>query len=177
MILYSPSTFGFYSPEYPSNIPGDALEITTEHHIFLLEAQSSGKVITPNAEGYPEAVDPPSTPTEELVARALKRINKAFEVEAKAATADYPQSEIDSWTKQEAEARAWFVDNNAPTPWIDAAVDARGVSKIYLVTKIMANADAFTVASGQLSGKRQKLRDQILALENPTSEQLNAIQW
>lgn len=64
---YSPSTGGFYAVEiHGSNIPADALEITAEEHAALLEAQSLGKVIVPDPDGRPVAVDPPAPTAEEL---------------------------------------------------------------------------------------------------------------
>lgn len=59
-MLYAQSTGGFYSLEiHGNNIPADAVEITDEHYASLLEGQSAGKVITANAEGFPELADLP----------------------------------------------------------------------------------------------------------------------
>lgn len=57
---YSKSTRGFYEPEiHGNNIPDDAVEITADRYAMLLEAQSAGKVITDDVDGYPVAIDPP----------------------------------------------------------------------------------------------------------------------
>lgn len=63
--LYSKSTRGFYLDSYPESItqptiPDDVVEITDEEHAELFDAQSNGKIIEPDANGYPVAVDPPS---------------------------------------------------------------------------------------------------------------------
>lgn len=57
-MLYSKLTCGFYdSAIHGDNIPTDAVEITAEHHAALLVAQSSGKRIDSDENGYPIAID------------------------------------------------------------------------------------------------------------------------
>lgn len=121
---------------------------------------------------------PPFFTTDELIARAHSRINAAYSAAVNGFVSQYPESEISSWPKQEAEARAYFANQATPTPWIDSAARARGIPKDQLVVLIIQNADALALVHGTLTGKRQKLRDQIDALGgNPTPEQLDAIQW
>lgn len=124
------------------------------------------------------APTPSTTSAQRLIAAAHARISAAYEAAVQTLISGYPQNEIASWPKQEAEARAWLADNTAPTPWIDGAANARGITKQELVTLIIANADALAPLHGALTGKRQMLRDQIDALgPNATAEQLNTIQW
>lgn len=114
----------------------------------------------------------------EMIASAHSRISNAYEAAVAEITAGYPDKEIASWAKQEREARAWLLDANALTPWIDGAAAARGITKAELVDKIIVEADALAPIHGGLTGKRQKLRDQIDALGTPpTQQQLDAIQW
>lgn len=121
---------------------------------------------------------PPAPTTQELKAAAHARINAAYQTAVNALTAGYPQSEIDSWEKQESEARAWLLDNTAPTPWIDGAVVGRGIEKETLVALIIGNADALAPLHGQLTGHRQSLRDAIDALpDGATQADMDAIQW
>lgn len=121
---------------------------------------------------------PPVITAVELRSAAHARINRSYENAVKALTAGYPQNEIDSWAKQEAEARAWLADNSTPTPWIDGAAATRGIPKAKLVLSIISNADALAPIHGSLTGKRKKLRDAIDALgPNPTKQQLDAIVW
>jgi len=76
-MFYSQSTLGFYSQEFHcDNIPSDAVEITADYHAELMEAQSSGKVISADDFGYPIAIDPakPVRTIESLLAEvAAKR--------------------------------------------------------------------------------------------------------
>lgn len=52
-------------------IPADAVEISREQHAALLEGQSLGKVIAPDAYGAPLLSDPPP-PTDEALAAAAR---------------------------------------------------------------------------------------------------------
>jgi hypothetical protein len=109
---------------------------------------------------------------------ALARIDAAYRLATDALKAGYPDDETRSWPLQETEARAWLQNPDAATPWLDAAANARSLSKAELAGRIVANAASFASAHGQLTGKRQKLRDQIAALgDNAPEEQLDAIQW
>lgn len=117
-------------------------------------------------------------PTAELILAAHSRINATYQASVEAMTTGYPDDEVKSWSKQEEEARAWLLDNQAPTPWIDGAISARGITKADMIDRIMENAVLFAPLHGALTGKRQKLRDEIDSLgDGPTQEQLDAIQW
>lgn len=145
------------------------LESITDFHPFI----DLWNVVAP-----PSSISPPQPSASQLKAAALARINAAYQSAMKALTADYPEDEIRSWPKQEAEAAAWLLDPNAFTPWIDAAAAARSISKAELAERIIANAASFAPAYGQLTGKKQKLRDQISALgDSPTQQQLDEIEW
>lgn len=125
------------------------------------------------------APPPPPAPTPaQRIAAAHARINTAYQSAVGVMTSGYPADEISSWPKQESEARAWLADNTIATPWLAAASAARGIAKADLVTRIMDNAALFATVHGQLTGKRQKLRDEIDGLgSSPTQAQLDAIQW
>lgn len=134
--------------------------------------------LTPISEQEAMQIVAPPLTAAEMKPAALNRINAAYEAAVNALTAAYPAGEISSWPKQEAEARAWVANDGASTPWMDAAAAARGITKADLAARIISNADLFSAASGQLSGKRQKLRHQIAAFgDDVTQAQLDAIQW
>jgi hypothetical protein len=84
-------------------------------------------------------------------------------------TASYPADEMQSWSKQEAEARA------GGGPLIEALASARGVTLADLIGRIIAKADAFAVASGQTIGNRQRCEDGIKAAQ--TIEEVEAVTW
>lgn len=61
-IFYSKDARAFYDRDIHQAIPSDAVEITPSQHAALLAAQSAGKRIVPDANGYPVAQDPPPPP-------------------------------------------------------------------------------------------------------------------
>lgn len=97
----------------------------------------------------------------ELLPYTLKYINKEYEDAVRNLTIDTPDSEKQTWLKQESEARTYILDSNTPTPFIDAICLARECDKSYLVGKIIEKADAYAVAVGMLTGIRQKLEKEI----------------
>ena len=118
------------------------------------------------------------SPTQaQMKAQALARINAGYQAVISALTADYPDREIESWAKQETEARAYVLDNQAATPWIDAAASARDISKADLIARIIAKADLFAPIHGHYTGVRQLLEDEINAIVDGTQAQYDAIQW
>ena len=91
----------------------------------------------------------------------LNKVNADFETAISSLTSSTPTSEISTWTKQEQEARAYLLDSNASTPFMDAICTSRGVDKSYLAGKIIEKADAYAVAVGTLTGVRQKLEKEV----------------
>lgn len=107
--------------------------------------------------------------------RALQRVNDGYIAELNAILRDYPDAETKTWDKQESEARAFQADSAAPTPLIDAIATARGMDKAELVQRVISKADAWIALSGQSTGKRQRLEDEISKAK--TLETLDAIHW
>lgn len=91
----------------------------------------------------------------------IEDINTWYEAEVAKLTKGVPNTEISTWGKQEAEARAYLLDQNASTPFIDNLVNTRGVIKEYLVGKIIEKADAYAMAVGVLTGERQRREDEL----------------
>jgi hypothetical protein len=52
-LFYSKSTGGFYSDAVHSSVPDDAVEITSETHREMMDAQSNGSRIASDAQGRP----------------------------------------------------------------------------------------------------------------------------
>lgn len=90
----------------------------------------------------------PEKNIDSLKQKALSKALDAFNEACDVITQNAPSKEIDSWKKQEDEARAWNADNTAPTPLIDGLLVSRGLSetKAQLVQKIIDNADLWAVA-------------------------------
>ena len=98
-------------------------------------------------------------------ARKLAEINAACDAALAALTASYPSSELLTFDKQEAEARALLADPEAATPFLTPLAAARGLETEELARKVIAKADAFTTASGHVIGLRQKDEDRLKAAQ------------
>lgn len=67
-MLYSASKKGFYNLAiHGSAIPDDAVEITDDYYIELLNGQSQGKRIIADANGSPILSDPPKPTLEQVI--------------------------------------------------------------------------------------------------------------
>lgn len=85
----------------------------------------------------------------------------------------YPQTEIESFYRQEKEALAWRADNKVDTPMLKQIARVRGVHFDVLVEKVIEKASQFAVAIGLIIGQRQAFEDRLLALK--TMEELTAL--
>lgn len=112
-------------------------------------------------------------PLDMLKANKLNEINALYQQAIATLTPTYPDDERLTFDKQEQEARAWLADNTTPTPFIDALAAGRQMEKAELVSRIIAKADAFALASGSLTGQRQRYEDLLDAAE--TAEEVEAI--
>ena len=114
------------------------------------------------------------TPDVDLAKSAkLEEINATYNTATSALVETYPQTELLTFDKQESEARAWTADNNAETPLIDKLAEGRQIDKVELVRRIIAKADAFALATGYLTGQRQRFED--LLGKAQTVEEVEAI--
>lgn len=131
------------------------------------EFEEEWKAVNAYAKAHPECVTeeqpyvPPVPTFKEAKAAKLSEINKAADKIMAALISIYPDREISTFDKQEAEARAYMADPTAPTPLLSALAKARGISMDELVKRVIAKADAFAAASGYIIGQRQALEDQL----------------
>jgi hypothetical protein len=108
----------------------------------------------------------------------LAELNTACEQALAQLRAGCPDTEVTSWAKQEAEARALGADPNVATPLLSAIARARGLPVADLATRVIAKADAYAHAAGALIGRRQALEDALLAIDlaaPDAAEQLAAL--
>ena len=104
---------------------------------------------------------PPEPTLDELKVAKLMEINATYDNAVSLLVVGYPSNELLTFDKQEAEARAWTADQSADTPLVDALALGRGMDKAELVSRILAKADAFAVATGYLTGLRQRYEDRL----------------
>lgn len=139
------------------------------YHVYPYSAEYAQEwdEVDAYAEAHPECVTeeqpyvPPVPTLEEVKAAKLSEINAAADRAIATLTATYPDREISTFDKQEAEARAYAADPTASTPLLSALAQARGISLPDLVERVLAKADVFAVASGSIIGQRQALEDRL----------------
>jgi len=122
---------------------------------------------------------PGPTPVQTRDAK-LAEINAAFDGEVSTLTGAYPEGERLTWPIQQAEALAWQADNTLPTPYLDGLAAVRGIEPSEMRQKTVTQTTAFIAASQLLVGKRQRLRDQVDAVDLTTENaigQISAITW
>lgn len=182
---------GFYLDDQA--VPAGAVEISEEKYIELLNGQSNGQLIISDKSGNPILIDPaPSdfhelkggkwvlskkSQAELLIAEKSRLINiiaTRADAMKSALLVGYPQTEIDSFYRQEKEALAYQVNKKADTPMLKMIAQARGVPFDLLVQKVIEKSNQFAVAIGVIIGQRQKFEDRILAAGNV--EQLSSIE-
>ena len=101
-----------------------------------------------------------------------KLANKADEIKTNLLVG-YPQTEIESFYRQEKEALAWQADHNAETPMLKQIALLRGVPFEILVQKVIEKSEMFAMVIGVIIGQRQQLEDRILTATKP--EELETI--
>lgn len=101
-------------------------------------------------------------PTEK--AAKFAEIDADFESAVSSLTAGWPQHEIQTWSKQESEARALVAKPDAPTPMLSTIAATRGLTVPELAQRVIRDADAFTAASAHFVGLRHKARQLVQAL-------------
>lgn len=178
---------GFFDDTNDGFVPEGAVEISESKYLELLNGQLQGKQIITNKQGVPVLVDPQPSAAHELNLETLqwtisKEKQDALFVKEKEALLNrladkadeiktnllvgYPQTEIESFYRQEKEALAWQADNKVETPMLKQIARVRGVPFEVLVEKVIEKASQFAVAIGVIIGQRQAFEDKLLALSS-----------
>ena len=186
---------GFFDDTDGGFVPESAVEISQDKYIELINGQSQGKQIIANKTGYPVLIDPQPS-----AAHVLNLDTLTWEISAEKQTvlfaqqkesllnkladkadqlkngllAGYPQTEIESFYRQEKEALAWQADHNTPTPMLSQIAQNRGVPFEILVEKVIEKSAQFAVVIGIIIGQRQAFEDRLLALKTP--QELTALE-
>lgn len=152
---------GFYDDEHDGYVPEGAIAIDDSLYIELLQGQSQGKIITADKTGKPILSDVAPSTLEELKAIKLHTINRQAQayINQKAGLNDVPDFEVQTWTIQALEAKAWHEDNSTPTPTLETIAQARGVPVDILRKKAYKKTIAFEKLSAYVAGVRQRLTD------------------
>lgn len=87
----------------------------------------------------------------------IKALESNVQLKIKNLVKDYPQFEIETFSTQESEAKAYQLDNNANTPFIDNLCASRGINKELMVQKIINNAAALKAVTAPIIGEYQRI--------------------
>ena len=179
---------GFFDDSYGGFVPESAVEISQDKYIELLNGQSQGKQIIADKSGNPVLIDPQPSAAHVLNLDTLtweispekqtalfaqqkesllnKLANKADQLK-NSLLSGYPQTEIESFYRQEKEALAWQADHSTSTPMLSQIARVRGVPLEILIEKVIEKSAQFAVAIGIIIGQRQAFEDRLLALKTP----------
>lgn len=113
---------------------------------------------------------------EQAKAAKLSAVTTEYNSSVTALVGNTDQYELASWSKQEAEARAYVADNTVATPLLSGMVAARklGETVLEFANKIITNADAYKVAYASILGAYQAKQKSINAAT--TVAEVQAIQ-
>ena len=105
----------------------------------------------------------------------LKKAHDKFSDEVNALKQGYVNDEVQSWAKQEIEAKAYILDNTSDTPLIKAIATARQIPIEILATKIIDKSNMVTARLGTLIGIRQHCED-LISVASSIIE-INNVNW
>ncbi|OOF60848.1 phage tail protein [Rodentibacter pneumotropicus] len=181
---------GFFNDDFGGFVPEGAIEISEEKYIELLEGQEQGKQIISDKQGTPVLLEPQPSPAHELKdgewiisktkITALTTQRKTTLLQRIADKTDqfkmqylqgYSQAEIDSFYRQEREAR-----NELPemilTEIFKGRDDLKNIEE--LKKKVIEKADLFAIVMGKLFAIKQNFETHIEQAE--TLEDLDKIE-
>ena len=111
---------------------------------------------------------------EHAKAQKLAEINDRCDMMLGVLTKSYPGSELLTFDQQKTEAEAYLSDQSKPCPLLAPLAQARGIELQDLCNRVIVKATAFSAASGEIIGQRQKFEDMLDACTTP--EQVAAIE-
>lgn len=181
---------GFFNDDFGGFVPEGAIEISEEKYIELLEGQEQGKQIISDKQGTPVLLEPQPSPAHELKdgewiisktkITALTTQRKTTLLQRIADKTDqfkmqylqgYSQAEIDSFYRQEREAR-----NELPemilTEIFKGRDDLKNIEE--LKQKVIEKADLFAIVMGKLFAIKQNFETHIEQAQ--TLEELDQIE-
>lgn len=108
------------------------------------------------------ATHPEQEPTlEEVKAAKLAEINASCDAILKQAVSGYPETEQQTFYKQDAESAAYLENPETETPFLTILAAARGIDLATMVMKVRAKTDAFSRLSAFICGQRQAMEDKL----------------
>lgn len=109
----------------------------------------------------PLVVEEPIKTLEELKKEKIQELNMLYEQSVNSLVQDVPVSERSTFSIQEKEALEYSANNSASIPFLKNLAQNRGISLDVLVKKVLEKSSLYSLAVGTLTGKRQKIEDNI----------------
>lgn len=109
----------------------------------------------------------PEESFDEVKTKKLLEINSKCDSILKKAVATYPETEQQTFYKQDAESAA-YIENpeTAETPFLTVLAATRGIELSEMVQKVRAKTDTFALLSAYICGQRQAMEDKLDACES-----------
>ncbi len=142
---------------------------------IILELEDSSKHLDADAEGNPVVTDADVLTLPQVKNNKILELNRYCDIALEFIKSGYPRSEIDSWAKQEIEARKFIEDSSYDPQLLRSIAGARAVDLEELALKVVIKADLFANIAGSIIGHRQRQEDRVKLAA--TVEEVNAIKW
>lgn len=167
---------GFFSLAEDQALPDNCKLIDEiDMQLIIDELQDSSKHLDADNEGNPIILAPNVLSLAEVKNLKILMLNKACDYALESIKSGYPRSEIDSWPKQEIEARNYIGDPSYDPQLLKSMAGARAIDLEDLALKVIVKADMFAAIAGNIIGHRQKQEDRVKRANN--IEEVSAIEW
>ena len=107
---------------------------------------------------------------DELKLSKIASLHAKYQAEYDKYLAQYPTREVATFPTKQAEATAYRLDPNAPTPTIDAIVGNDPVKRVEFIQSVIAKLDYLAMQEGEMVAKRDAIK------ACTTIEEVNAVE-
>ena len=147
---------GFYSSAIHDVIPLEAVEITDDQRMALIEGQAAGRLITVDDSGMPVLVDPPTPSIDELKSQAIRSVTAYATRVRTQLVGDADPYKVAGWSDKHQRARRVVAQTNTvhDLEIVQTEATRRGKGETPLdlaqkqVEKAQALANALAVTDG-----------------------------
>jgi hypothetical protein len=167
-----------YGEGVSPSIPDGAILLSDADSALITQADCLGDYLLVNGALQVDAAFVATRKFLIAVSAKNAEVDAAYNAAISVISSAYPATERDSWSKQEAEARAYVANNSAATPLLSALAGARGITIADLASRVITKADSYVIVAGALIGRRQARQDVIAAAVAANSLfALQAVVW
>lgn len=161
LFYFDPLKIGFFHCDTLEEVPENGkLMTSTDIEALVLQLQDSNKRLDSDEDGNPVVIAPYTLTLEQAKQAKIIYLNKECDIFLELIKSGYPRSEIDSWPKQETEARNYINDpDNYDPKLLRSLAGARAIDVDDLALRVIQKADVFAGVAGGIIGYRQRLED------------------